>query len=629
MVDTRISGLNALTGAGAADGDQFVVNDVSDATMAGTGTDKNLTLAQLAVALRTRITAGGDASGALSALVLANTGVSAGTYGDATHSARITVDAKGRIVAVSAIAISGAGGGSPLPLISPGVNGVVGNGTTSDSTAIQTILSANAGQTIFVIEGVYVASGLSLPADTILQFDKGATFKNNNSGTDLLTIGSRSVIRGGKFDGNGFNRNVIVASAAVDVEVDAATCTNHGTAYGLYVNNASDRANIHNCHLISSQVTDSSNMKYQDNWVIGVGAGFADTFSPNTHPIDGLILTGNYFEYNQDPNVVNPDFFVTIGDFTGPSAQGLNRIIVNNNIFVANSSNESGAKIAGCFSWIKSNFGTCTGNIFYVKKVVNNQAVELAINSRVTFTGNIILCDPGKGGSIIAHGVVDGTINNNTIIGAPPVLLSDDVGGPNLRLEFSHNKIYTDSAVISGFGTPIGILVWNNNSASTAGFQEDIDVHHNTIYGPAAARATVGINVSQGATTGHMSRVSLTHNKFINCGNLFVFGGNGTAGQGVSGLTCEDNDADGFSGEGRAIVGSGDPQGIKKFSNNPWARRTNTPVGNATYFAFVVGEEIINTAPALGAAPRWVCDAISGGTNGGNHFVAYPNLVAA
>ena len=46
MADTRISGLTALTAA--AVGDQFVIVDISDATMAVTGTNKVITAAQLA-----------------------------------------------------------------------------------------------------------------------------------------------------------------------------------------------------------------------------------------------------------------------------------------------------------------------------------------------------------------------------------------------------------------------------------------------------------------------------------------------------------------------------------------------------------------------------------------------------
>jgi len=43
---------------------------------------------------------------------LSTTGVTSGTYGDATHVGQFTVDAKGRITAAANVAISASGGGS-------------------------------------------------------------------------------------------------------------------------------------------------------------------------------------------------------------------------------------------------------------------------------------------------------------------------------------------------------------------------------------------------------------------------------------------------------------------------------------------------------------------------------------
>lgn len=55
MPDTKITDLSALTGAGAATGDLAVVVDVSDTTMAASGTNKKMTLDELANAVATKL----------------------------------------------------------------------------------------------------------------------------------------------------------------------------------------------------------------------------------------------------------------------------------------------------------------------------------------------------------------------------------------------------------------------------------------------------------------------------------------------------------------------------------------------------------------------------------------------
>lgn len=51
MPDTKITDLTAITGANTASGDVFVVVDVSDTSMAGSGTNKKITRAELALAV--------------------------------------------------------------------------------------------------------------------------------------------------------------------------------------------------------------------------------------------------------------------------------------------------------------------------------------------------------------------------------------------------------------------------------------------------------------------------------------------------------------------------------------------------------------------------------------------------
>lgn len=79
MADTKITDLTALTGANTATGDQFVLVDVSDSTMAASGTDKKITRAQLAVAMSAEGVVGADVLWAANGDILIGTANDAGT----------------------------------------------------------------------------------------------------------------------------------------------------------------------------------------------------------------------------------------------------------------------------------------------------------------------------------------------------------------------------------------------------------------------------------------------------------------------------------------------------------------------------------------------------------------------
>lgn len=82
MADTKISELTSITGANLASGDLFVVVDVSDTTMAASGTDKKITKAELDTVYAT--------SAAITSAVSAHESDTTSVHGIADTSALVT-----------------------------------------------------------------------------------------------------------------------------------------------------------------------------------------------------------------------------------------------------------------------------------------------------------------------------------------------------------------------------------------------------------------------------------------------------------------------------------------------------------------------------------------------------------
>jgi hypothetical protein len=185
-------GLGAITPDSVA-----ATGTVTGSNLSGThtGTSSGVNTGDQTITLSGDVTGSGTGS---FATTLANSGVVADTYGDATTVPQFTVDSKGRITSVTEVPITGGGGGSSEPEIVVLRYTAGGSGTLNSVDAIH---SETSGVTTTVVDGLnsivnFSFTGKSNPPKSIIFYGQ-VTGTNNFSVRSPVGTNTTVVVGGG------------------------------------------------------------------------------------------------------------------------------------------------------------------------------------------------------------------------------------------------------------------------------------------------------------------------------------------------------------------------------------------------------------------------------------------------
>lgn len=213
----------------------------------------------------TGLSGGGDLT-ANRTLSLANTAVTANTYGDSTHVAQVTVDAQGRITAASSVAISGGGSVSSVftrsgavvatsgdytvsqvtgaaPLASPAFTGTIQN--TLAGTSTQSNLDAGLSFAAIQQIALYGSGGNYIPGLLWSTSDDNATKPKAGIYAQFTSSGSNLILGTSSSYSAGINHHVTISQLGTIAFGSPANLVGQLQVYDSQLTSATDNTTTH------------------------------------------------------------------------------------------------------------------------------------------------------------------------------------------------------------------------------------------------------------------------------------------------------------------------------------------------------------------------------------------------
>ena len=443
----RSSTANAVPGTGSISLGELAINTYNGRlfTKVDTGVQSIVDLTQ--VTLTGDVTANGTTASGNISTTLANTGVSAGTYGSSNNVGVFTVDAKGRITSVSNVAIvAGASIGNGSSNVSiPSVNGniilVAGGNTTATITSTGANITGyinvtgaanigNIGTTGIYTDGLYHANGTQWDfqqpagANTEIQFNDGAggfgasaafTF---NTASNVFTVGGNANV------GNLGATSVVATNLTGTLLTNAQpNITSVGTLGSLSVTGNANvgnigttavdaTGNITGANVISNALLSSATLSVTGNANVGnlgtTGNITASYFVGNGSQLTGVVATSANAETLTGTFLANN---VVTSSLTSVGTLGSLSVTGNANVGNIGGTSAVFSNLTGTLQTASQTNITAVGTLGSLSVTGNVTGGNLSTAGQVTATGNITggnIITSGAGGVIVGTGNITG-----------------------------------------------------------------------------------------------------------------------------------------------------------------------------------------------------------------------------